>query len=397
MYIGKKIWAVLWPVVILFGISFSSSAQLVSGEKFGKGINFISQDSSFTSKIGFRFQTLFTAEPTLNNSKIDGLETNMLIRRTRLKFDGYAFNPNVVYKVELALSNRDFGTPITENGLTPNLVLDAVLKYRFHNNFTLWLGQTKLPSNRERVISSQKLQQVDRSLLNKYFTLDRDIGVQLRHKATLGNNFLVENIFSISNGEGRNLTKGNFGGLDYTYRLELLPFGKFAGKGDYVGGAVELEDKHKLAIGFTYDYNESTPRSAGQLGSFILDSLGNYVNANIQSTFIDWMYKYKRFSFMGELAQKSSTVADDNAFYESKFFSGSGINQSVGYMFTDKWEVSGRYTYVDRTHSTNLTMYTLGFSKYIVKHNLKFQTDFSLTDEEGEIEPLIRFQCEMAF
>jgi phosphate-selective porin OprO and OprP len=34
-------------------------------------------------------------------------------------------------------------------------VLDAVAKWNFAENFSLWFGQAKLPGNRERVISSQ--------------------------------------------------------------------------------------------------------------------------------------------------------------------------------------------------------------------------------------------------
>ena len=37
--------------------------------------------------------------------------------------------------------------------------------WNFYENFELWAGQTKLPGNIERVISSGNLQQVDRSLI----------------------------------------------------------------------------------------------------------------------------------------------------------------------------------------------------------------------------------------
>ena len=39
--------------------------------------------------------------------------------------------------------------------------------WHFAKNWELWAGQTKLPGNVERVISSGDLQLVDRSLLNK--------------------------------------------------------------------------------------------------------------------------------------------------------------------------------------------------------------------------------------
>ena len=59
-------------------------------------------------------------------------------------------------------------------------MLDAVVKYAFSKNQQIWFGQTKLPGNRERVISSMALQFVDRSNVNSKFNIDRDFGVQLQ-------------------------------------------------------------------------------------------------------------------------------------------------------------------------------------------------------------------------
>ena len=151
----------------------------------------------------------------------------MLIRRSRLKFDGFAFSPKLKYKVELGLSNRDQSGASQFTSNAPRYILDAVLKWNFAKNFVLWFGQTKLPGNRERVISSANMQQVDRSLLNSRFNIDRDIGFQLRHKFNLTDTFLVKEILSIAQGEGRNITTGNLGGYQYTTRVELFPFGDF--------------------------------------------------------------------------------------------------------------------------------------------------------------------------
>jgi hypothetical protein len=162
-------------------------------------------------------------------------QTNFLIRRARLKFDGYAFSPKLEYKIELGLSNSDISGASEYTNNAPRYILDAVIKWNFYKNFELWFGQTKLPGNRERVISSGDLQMVDRSLLNNCFNIDRDVGFQLRHHINLSNQFIVKEIFSFSQGEGRNVTTGNLGGHQYTGRIELLPFGDFNSKGDYFG------------------------------------------------------------------------------------------------------------------------------------------------------------------
>ena len=100
----------------------------------------------------------------------------MLIRRSRLKFDGFAYSPKLKYKLVLGLSNRDMSgaSAFTSNSL--RYILDAVLKLYFSGNFVLWAGQTKWAGNRERVVSSEDLQMVDRSLLNSRLNIDRDIG-----------------------------------------------------------------------------------------------------------------------------------------------------------------------------------------------------------------------------
>jgi len=119
------------------------------------------------------------------------------------------YNPKVKYKIELGISNGDHGNPIPQTKNSSRIILDAVVKWNFAGNFELWAGQTKLPGNRERVISSQKLQFVDRSELNSKYNIDRDMGFQLRHHHNLGS-MLIREIVSMSQGEGRNVTAGNY-------------------------------------------------------------------------------------------------------------------------------------------------------------------------------------------
>ena len=161
-----------------------------------------------------------------------------MVRRARLKFGGYAFSPNIVYKIEFGLSNKDISTD-KEDGLgsdASRIILDAVLKWKFgkNKNYELWVGQTKLPGNRERVISSGSLQLVDRSLVNSKFNIDRDMGIHLRAKWKVGNIIIAPSV-AVSQGEGRDITAGNFGGLSYTGHLEFKPLGDFTKKGDFFG------------------------------------------------------------------------------------------------------------------------------------------------------------------
>jgi phosphate-selective porin OprO/OprP len=386
-------------VLVLTVFTVNTKAQ-VSYPSVAEGLSITSEDKSVKMKLSFRMQSLATFE---NNTEVDDAEMKAMVRRMRLKTKGYIFDPKFEYKLEIALSNRDLGNGKdavqVNNGA--KTVLDAVLKYHLNSKNQLWFGQTKLPGNRERVISSMALQFVDRSNVNSKFNIDRDFGVQYRSKQKIGK-MPVTLAAVISTGEGRNITVINEEvGMAYTGRVEFYPFGKFTKKGEYFGADLKREQKQKLAVGATYCYNQNTNRSGGQLGSFVyeLDTLGiptsNYSFNTISTLFVDLMYKYKGFSVMAEYANKQ---LDENI---NSFTYGSGYVAQAGYLFNNNYEVSGRYTSVDLAKGAgslkNTTEYTLCLSKYIVGHKLKVQSDagYIVTEGNNGGDYRIRFQVEV--
>ncbi|MEL0651557.1 porin [Algibacter sp. TI.3.09] len=392
--------------LILFGLVFwfmaFAQAQEIKTGKFGNGIfNVVGKDSSWTMKVGLRVQ-LLASSVWEDGEKNDA---NFLIRRSRLKFNGFAYSPKLKYKIELGLSNRDQSGASQFTGNAPRYILDAVLMWNFHENFELWVGQTKLPGNRERVISSANLGHVDRSLLNSRFNIDRDFGFQLRHHFNLNENFVVREIFSLAQGEGRNVTTGNLGGHQYTGRLELLPFGNFAGGGDYKGADLKREITPKLALGVSYDYNNNAVKTRSNQGSYMEIDTG-FFETNISTLFIDAFFKYRGFSFMAEYADRTAdnpfATNSDGTLTGDIVQVGDALNLQTGYLLKSNWEVSGRYTNV--TLDKNITnvnaenQYTLGLSKYIVGHKLKIQTDLSYLDVANENNKIMyRLQCDIHF
>ncbi len=215
----KQITSLILLSILLFSVSASAQFKM---PKFGKGLTFVAKDTSFKLKFNARIQNLFTVEYDLGNTDtmiMNRFDVNFMIRRARLKFAGFAFSPNIEYKIELGLSNKDISTN-KEDGLgsdASRIILDAVLKWKFgkNKNYSMWFGQSKLPGNRERIISSGSLQLVDRSLVNSKFNIDRDMGIQFRAKWKLGN-VIISPALAVSQGEGRDITAGNFGGFSYT-------------------------------------------------------------------------------------------------------------------------------------------------------------------------------------
>lgn len=383
--------------LVLFILALDQlNAQKIGKDTFGKGIfNTVSKDSTWSMKFGLRMQYLTSIGLDADeNSSFDfdpiNYQTDTKVRRYRLKFDGFVLSPKLKYKIELGMSNNDTGSINEYTKLGPKLILDAVLKWNFHKNLVLWAGQTKLPGNRERVISSANMQLVDRSLLNKEFTLDRDMGLQLRNHHTIGKQFLIREVFAITQGEGRNITTGNVGGQQYTSRLEVLPFGSFSNKGDYKGGDLKRETSPKLSVGATYNHNDRASRQKGSQGSIIelIDDSGSaedhvFATTDINTSFIDFMYKHNGYSAMGEFAHR--TADDISAVTSGDYNSplskeGKAYNLATGYLFTNNYEIAARYTQIDYKGTANTKeQYTIGVSKYIVGHALKIQTDLSYT------------------
>lgn len=392
-------------IVILLFLSYTMSAQIVA-PKFGSGIQITGLDSSFYMKVGARFQSLYTSNWDLDSEFADNSTSAFLIRRSRLKFDGWAHSPKLKYKLELALSNRDNGGGnSSEFSNAANIILDASVTWNFYKGFSIWAGQGKLPGNRERIVSSGNLQFVDRSRLNSRYTLDRDVGVMLLHKHNLGGDFILKETFSLVSGEGKNVTTDNKGGHAYTFKVEALPFGNFQSKGDYVGSAVKREPTPKLAFAVAYDINKNAGRERGQKGSFIFDENGNPLGKDLRSLFVDMMFKYQGYSFMGEYAHRVAEGDDPNVFNNEQvivgtYYTGSGLNLSMGYMTDSNWEPAIRYTRIipDIDVASPETQYTFGLSKFIVGHKLKVQTDATYRAiDNGDDEFIYRMQMDIHF
>ena len=374
---------VLFCLVLI--ASTSLKAQEISVPKFGKGLmNISGKDSTWSMNFSARVQYLTSTTWQEEDGSYGGPESNSLIRRSRLKFKGFAYDPKLTYKIELALSNRDISGGSFFTSDAPRIILDAVVKWNFYKNWSIQFGQTKLPGNIERVISSAKLALVDRSLLNSKFNIDRDFGLQLKNKFNLSEKFIVKETFAISQGEGRNVSKGNIGGHQYTIRVDLYPFGNFKKDGDYEGDDISREQSPKLLFGAAYDYNNNAVKTRSNMGSYMVTDSG-FFETDIKTFFINSHFKYKGFSFMGEYADRNTSDEfsrnSNGSLTGDTVNVGSAINLQAGYLLPSNIALTGRYTNINFdkivTDNNYISQYTLGLSKYFEKHKLKIQTDMS--------------------
>jgi phosphate-selective porin OprO/OprP len=394
--------------IILFSM-FSIAISFAESSIVGNGIRFPAADSSFSVRLGARFQTLLFVNKALGSSP-NSWQSDMEIRRMRLKLDGFVYNPKLTYKIEFGFSNLDNGKIISQGNTAANIIMDAYFTYNFYRNFTFTAGQFKLPGNRERIISSQNLQFVDRSLVNKYYNLDRDQGIMIGNTNTFGN-IVVNEKASIAMGQGRNITEAGQNGFSYTGRIEVLFWGNFTNKGDYFGSDLEREVKPKISLGGGFSFNNNAIRQQGELGSFLYDNTENTIQAkeNLKTTFADLVFKYRGVSVVSEYIRKQAN--NPLTANEGFFRTGEGFVLQAGYLFKNNYEIATRYTLVQPDKKLlnagrsvyYETEYTLGISKYIVGHNLKIQSDISYCSREnsllGNLDPTIvyRLQMELGF
>lgn len=378
--------------------------------ELGNGINYTSSDSSFYVRFNSRFQTQYIGP---HNLKTNTHQDQFTIRRFRLKATGYVYYPQLQYKMELALSNRDQGDFFAEHNYAASIVLDAVVKWNFHPNWSLWVGQAKLSGNRERLFSSKALSLPDRSVLNSRYNIDRDKGIWIRHHHKIGTLALRE-IFSITSGEGRNITSDNSSGYDYTFRIELMPFGLFANKGDYFGADLVHEKTPKLSIGTTYDHNFGTNRQRGQLGFFLFNDQGHPERSDLATIFVDAIFKYKGGTILYEYANKRLTNGEYFGYSSNGqtilyFYTGFAHNIHFSYLLANKLSFEFRSTFNRPNQVTSIegvklyiehpeNRYEFGLSKYLVKHTLKIQGSTIYRNRwAADDEIIILLQMEIGF
>jgi hypothetical protein len=364
---------------------------------FSKGIGIKSPDSSFFLNFGFRFQPRI-AYTSADLSVVDFGNIQARIRRLRLKFNGYVFDPKVAFKMELGFENLSLDF---ENASVPNIILDAVIFYNPNNHWSFSFGQTKLPGNRERVISSGNLEMVDRTFVNSRFNIDRDMGFQA-HYTNNANKFYYAIKGAISSGEGRNFITTDEG-LAYTGRLEILPLGKFEGKGDYSMGDLAREKTPKLSVGFTAHANINAIRQRGQTGRLL------YEPRDLSSFFLDMILKYNGWAFMAEhdIRSTSDPITINEEGDIRYVYAGNGTFLQGSYVFKRNWSLIGRLAFLHPVEeiadfTDEINEYAIGVTKYIKGHKLKVQTDIAYEDRHNSYrEQLvndnwqIRFQVEI--
>lgn len=402
---------IIGAFLLLLAAATEVAAQQVNSYRLGEGINFIGKDD-------YRMELSGYVQPTFESKYYtDTTETSAYnrfrIRRLRVRLAGEAPKYKMTYRLQVDLSgNSEVGD------ITGLYLLDAWVGFEPIKNLTLYVGQRATPTdNRELTMSSQALQLIERSRLTSSFASIREFGFFAQGRFKSGRGSYIRPHFALTNGDGRNVYNADYGGLKIGGRIDFLPFGLFTNLGQFRQADVVRENTPKLVIGVTYSYLDGMSSRRGRESGAILylNDSGDVTLPDYEKYGVDFMFKYKGFSVLGEFMGSRGSVPDDLSvrvrndgttstsfdvdgvqdvenYVKGRMMLGRGYNIQAGYIFKSGISVDARYTHLDADQYSFLNngtfynrpdYYTLGISKYFVR-NYGFKVQGSVTYAVGD-------------
>lgn len=161
------------------------------------GLELRDADNDFRLVLGgrvqFRYASPFEDDP-LDPEELGRERTTLTrIRRARFRASGHLSSQKLTFNYQYDIVNM--------------WLLDARLNYEVRPWLQFRVGQWKADYNRERVASSSEQQMVERSIVNRVFTIDRQNGAMVHGRAGEGRRLDSNYWVGVFNGGGR--SRGN--------------------------------------------------------------------------------------------------------------------------------------------------------------------------------------------
>ncbi|MEJ2541181.1 MAG: porin [Gemmatimonadota bacterium] len=278
-----RIWRLALALVFL-ALGGPLKAQEEEGPKVGHGSSgfFIeTADGAWRTalqfRLQFRFSTPFDNDPVTFDDYTGDPRTSLEVNRARLKVRGHGFKPWLGYYMEYELA--------------ASVLLNWELTVQKNPALSLRVGQWKAYYTRERVVSSGRQQLVDRSLINRYFTIDRQQGVSLFGRVGEGSRADFQYWLSAFTGLGRGGNANDDGRLMYMARVQWNPMGRSVA---FRGSELSRESDPTLSVAVAGATNRSgctrfSTSGCGSLEGFPDQDPGRYrVGQALFETAFNW-------------------------------------------------------------------------------------------------------------
>lgn len=320
--------------------------------------------------------------------------TNFALQKARLNLSGCLFSKKLTYSLQFGFAPAD--TKALPNG-NSSFVRDAVLHYKPNSHWQLSFGQTKVKANRAHMTSSQLLAFTGRSIDDSPFQQDRDFGFFAEYSHKLAGDVHVALKGSVTSGEGRDYGATQKSGLSYNARLELYPFGQFAGGGAFSEVDLAHEQTPKLMLGGAFSYNDRAMRVGGQTGAHTADGLGH----DLRQYYADLAFKYQGFALQADFMGRHTSrpvISAGNYIYK-----GWGYNFQANYNLPcRKWTMALRSsTLVPDRDIRAMVGYkrdyqaTAALTCHLLDNRVKVQAEASYNHQSESTKAYNRWQCGM--
>lgn len=386
----------------------------VTAKHTGSGFRLETRDGNWQTNLQWRAQTRFTTPYRSDPRQVTSFnaedQSNFEARRLRMKIGGHGFQPWLKYYFEVDLQpSRDVDDSSSNSSAR---VIDWRIDIAKWDWAGIRLGQWKIDLNRERVDSSGRQQFVERSIANRVFTIDRQVGIQLRGHLFKNTPADMRYFAGVFNGEGRGVNNGddnmmymgrlqwNFLGRDLGFRqtdveYTELPTGSFALAGATTKGAC----------------TRWSSSGCGNLDGFVKPADAAPDQYEVDQYVQEFAFKYRGFSAQQEHHVKKIRDAATGVRTEL-----TGGYVQAGYFFHHMFpsipaplELAARYAYVDEPNATLLSFenareeITLGANWFFKGHNNKLTVDYSRLKLDDRVlgmyesENRLRFQWDVSF
>jgi phosphate-selective porin len=361
-------------MILCAGLSVSKSLLAASADYKWPGVHL--KSSKFTADIKLRAQLRITSTDPYDSGFDQADETTEAsINRSRIKIGG-----------QFGVSWIDY---YSEYDFPSNRLLD--LRFTFSspgNKANVRVGQWKVPFNRERIDSSGKQQFVDRSIANKWFTLDRQRGVSLFGRLAPGSRKDSWYHLAILEGAGRN-GEGSAESPMWLGRWEWNFLGRDVGfsqsdtgKREVPAGSVSIG-----ATGYRGPYSSFSSAGGGQLPGFESGGKDRY---KVRQYMFESAYQYAGFSWQQEFhyknvddTQRHVTTSIQGGYLQSGYFPHGHFD-----WFPPPLEFAFRYATVDPDTDVSDDRQTeIGFvaNWFFSGHNSKMSLDINrLWDDKSD-------------
>lgn len=284
----------------------------------------------------------------------------------------------------------------------------------FNDHLLLSMGQKQTHTNNRLAMADERFAQVlgqtiagtssdgvvYGGLMHNFVGATRESGLFLETSFNI-NSLRIYPSVSITTGDGQSFDSAqNNLGYKYGGRLDILPLGDFKKNNAFVGADLYYEENPKFSFGIAGSYNveASHPTGSGTAQiTGIYDVEGKVKNANYVKIVSDFMFKYKRFSLIGEYT--GAAVKGNNLYLDvtatkkftpqiasSKYNTGYAFNIQSSYVFKNGYSFDARFSYIEPEFSVQESLvqkqhwFTLGVNKYSKFKNLKIGINTTYVD-----------------